>query len=81
MALLIDFAGATRRLSDDEFAAWAQGQAVFLSSVMGEFAGERRAVAERLEALGLTVRWFEEFGGRDDNAEAAYLSEVRSATL
>lgn len=81
MALLIDFAGAIRRLSDDEFVVWAQGQTVFLSSVMAECAAERRAVAEHLEGLGFTVRWFEEFGGRDDNAEAAYLSEVRSATL
>ena len=81
MALIIDFAAATRRLTDEEFAVWAQGQTVFLSSVMGELAAERRAVAEHLEALGFTVRWFEEFGGRDDNAEAAYLSEVRSSTL
>ena len=48
---------------------------------MAECAAERRAIAEHLEGLGFTVRWFEEFGGRDDNAEAAYLSEVRSATL
>ena len=41
----------------------------------------RRGRAFSLERLGLTVRWFEDFGGRDDNAEAAYLSEVRSATL
>src|SRR5437763_6730199 len=81
MSLLIDFAAATRRLTDEEFAVWTTGQTVFLSSVMGELAAERRAVAEHLEALGFSVRWFEEFGGRDDNAESAYLSEVRSATL
>jgi hypothetical protein len=81
MALTIDFAATARRLSEDEFAAWAQGQTVFLSSVMGELASERRALAEHLERLGLTVRWFEEFGGRDDSAEAAYLSEVRASTL
>jgi hypothetical protein len=81
MALIIDFAAASRRLTDEEFAAWAQTQTIFLSSVMGELAAERRAVAEHLEGLGATVRWFEEFGGRDDSAEAAYLSEVRSATL
>jgi hypothetical protein len=81
MALLIDFAAATRRVSDEEFAVWAEGQTVFLSSVMGELAVERRALAEHMETLGLTARWFEEFGGRDDSAEAAYLSEVRSATL
>lgn len=81
MPLIIDFAAATRRLADDEFAVWTQSQTVFLSSVMGELASERHAVVEHLEALGITVRWFEEFGGRDDSAEAAYLSEVRSSTL
>jgi hypothetical protein len=81
MALIIDLAAASRRLTDEEFSAWARGQTVFLSSVMGELASERRALAEHLEALGFTVRWFEELGGRDDNAEAAYLSEVRSSTL
>ncbi len=81
MGLTIDFVAATRRLADDEFAVWAQGQTVFLSSVMGELAGERQAVAEHLESLGAAVRWFEEFGGRDDSAVGAYLSEVRSSTL
>jgi hypothetical protein len=81
MALIIDFAAATRRLSDEEFAVWAEGQTGFLSSVMGELADERRGLAEHLERLGVTVRWFEELGGRDDSAEAAYLSEVRSSTL
>jgi Domain of unknown function (DUF4062) len=81
MPLSIDLAAATRRLSDEEFFAWAQGQTVFLSSVMGELADERRAVASALEQLGVTVRWFEEFGGRDDSAGEAYLGEVRSATL
>ncbi|MHB8694987.1 MAG: DUF4062 domain-containing protein [Solirubrobacteraceae bacterium] len=81
MSLIVDFAAATRRLDDDEFEVWAQGQTVFLSSVMSELASERRAVAEHLEPIGFSVRWFEEFGGRDDNAEDAYLSEVRSCTI
>lgn len=81
MSLTVDFAAATRRLADDEFEVWAQGQTVFLSSVMSELASERRAVAEHLESFGFNVRWFEEFGGRDDNAEDAYLSEVRSCTI
>jgi hypothetical protein len=81
MSLIVDFAAAPRRLADDEFEVWAQGQTVFLSSVMSELSSERRAVAEHLESFGLTVRWFEEFGGRDDNAEDAYLSEVRSCTV
>jgi hypothetical protein len=81
MPLSIDLAAASRRLSDEGFRAWAETQAIFLSSVMGELASERRAVALALEDLGFTVRWFEEFGGRDDSAEAAYLSEVRGTTL
>lgn len=81
MALIIDLAAASRRLTNEEFTVWTQSQTIFLSSVMGELSNERRAVAEHLEALGATVRWFEEFGGRDDSAESAYLSEVRSSTL
>src|SRR5687768_7394376 len=81
MPLTIDLGAAARTLTDEEFRAWARDQTVFLSSVMGELAVERRAVAEALEALGPRVRWFEEFGGRDDSAEVAYLSEVRAATI
>jgi len=80
VALTVDRAPA-RRLSDDEFRAWAQDQTVFLSSVMGELAPERAALAAALEGLGFTVRWFEGFGGRDDSAGRAYLSEVRSSTI
>ena len=80
VALTIDRAPA-RRLSDDEFLAWAQDQTVFLSSVMGELARERAALAAALDGLGFTVRWFEGFGGRDDSAGQAYLSEVRSSTV
>jgi hypothetical protein len=58
-----------------------EGQTVFLSSVMGELAEERAAVASRLKSLWFRVRWFEEFGGRDDSAEDAYLSEVRASTV
>ena len=81
MALSIDVGAAARPLGDEEFRVWAQDQTVFLSSVMGELAGERRAVAEALEALGVRVRWFEDFGGRDDSAEDAYLAEVRASTI
>jgi hypothetical protein len=81
MALTIDLAARARQLSDEEFRAWAQGQTIFISSVMGELSEERTAVAEVLEGLGFTVRWFEGFGGRDDAADAAYLGEVRTCTL
>jgi hypothetical protein len=79
MALVIDLAARARQLSDEEFRAWAHGQTAFISSAMGELAQERAAVADALERLGFTVRWFEEFGGRDD--AAAYLGEVRSCTV
>jgi hypothetical protein len=81
MALSIDVGAAARPLEDEEFRVWAQDQTVFLSSVMGELAGERRGVAVALEALGMRVRWFEDFGGRDDSAEDAYLTEVRASTV
>lgn len=81
MSLTIDLAGAARTLDDDEFRAWARDQTVFLSSVMGELAAERETLAQGISDLGLRVRWFEEFGGRDDSAEVAYLSEVSAATI
>jgi hypothetical protein len=81
VALIIDLAAAARSLTDDEFRAWAEGQTVFLSSVMGELAAEREALATALKRLSFRVRWFEEFGGRDDSAEQAYLSEVRASTI
>jgi len=79
VALTIDLAAAGRTVSDDELRAWASSHSVFLSSVMGEVAAERRAVAEALQDAGFSVRWFEEFGGRDDPAEQAYLSEVAAS--
>jgi hypothetical protein len=81
MALTIDLAAANRQLSDDEMQLWASTHSVFVSSVMGELAAERRALAEALQAAGLTVRWFEEFGGRDDGAERAYLAEVAGSDI
>ena len=81
MPLSVDTGAAARPLNDEELRVWAQNQTVFISSVMRELAEERRAVAEVLEALGVRVRWFEEFGGRDDNSEAAYLSEAAACTI
>lgn len=82
MPLTIDLAAAAPHLSDAEFAAWASSQTVFLSSVMGELTSERRELVAALRAAGLQeVRWFEEFGGRDDAAQEAYLTEVRASTI
>lgn len=76
MPLTIDLAAANRQVSEEELRLWASSHSVFLSSVMGELADERRAVAEALQDAGFTVRWFEDLGGRDDDAERAYLAEV-----
>jgi hypothetical protein len=79
--LTIDLTAANRRVSDEDFHDWAQGQTLFLSSVMGELAAERGTVAEALVDAGFTVRWFEDFGGRDDSADVAYLTEVAAADI
>jgi hypothetical protein len=81
MPLSIDLAAASRPLTDEEFGIWLRNQRIFLSSVMGELAAERAAIAEHLTSSGATVRWFEDFGGRDDDAGEAYLGEVRACTL
>jgi hypothetical protein len=79
--LLIDRTAATRRLSEEEVHGWAAGKRVFISSVMASLREERRAAAEAIRALGATPVWFEEFGGRDQDAEQAYLSEVASSDV
>lgn len=81
MPLRVDYAAAAPRLPDDAFLTWAADQIVFLSSVMGELADERKAVFDALSSVGLRVRWFEGLGGRDDGAQLAYISEVRGATI
>ena len=81
MPLTVDLAAAAPHLPDDEFRAWATSQTVFLSSVMGELATERRALVDALEGVGFRARWFEELGGRDDGAQQAYLTEVRAASI
>ena len=48
---------------------------------MTELAEERRAVAAGIRAVGLRAVMFEEFGGRDADPEAAYLSEVQGSDI
>jgi hypothetical protein len=81
MALTVDLTAANRRVPDDEFRQWSTTHSVFLSSVMAEFKEERRTVADALQDAGFTVRWFEDFGGRDDPPDAAYLTEVAGADV
>jgi len=76
MSLLVDRTQRSRQVDDDAFRAWATDHAVFLSSEMRELRPARRAVATALRAVGMTVVMFEDLGGRDDDAETAYLDGV-----
>ena len=81
MALLIDTASAARALREHELSNWAEGRGVFVSSVMEELSAERRALADLLNELGFRPILFEDLGGRDENAETAYLAGVAQAEI
>jgi hypothetical protein len=74
--LLIDRSRRPAAVSDDGLRRWAATQAVFVSSEIGGLRDERRALADRLRALGFEVVLFEDLGGRDDDAQTAYLYGV-----
>lgn len=78
--LLIDFAVGARP-DESDLQAWTSEQRVFISSVMGGMADLRQALADAIRTAGATPVYFEDFGGRDDDPEAAYLGEVASATI
>jgi len=80
-SLMIDLKAARPKLGESEVGAWADGRRVFISSVQADLQGERHAVAAAIRALGATPVMFEEFGGRDDAPQAAYLSEVAGSTI
>jgi hypothetical protein len=80
-ALIVDRAATSEPLAEPEFGSWAQEQRVFVSSVMDELRDERRAVADRVDAVGAEPVLFERFGGREDDAEQAYLHEVATSTI
>ena len=48
---------------------------------MGQMEEERKAVAAAIDEVGAIPVWFEAFGGRDDDPEDAYLSEVASSDI
>ncbi len=48
---------------------------------MDELASERRALADSLDELGFGPILFEDLGGRDENAETAYLAGVAQAEI
>jgi hypothetical protein len=79
--LLIDRAAAAELPSVESVCEWAREKRAFISSVMGELAKERQAVAAGLRAVGLRAVLFEEFGGREADPEGAYLAEVEGADI
>lgn len=81
MTLLIDRSGTATRPDPSTFASWAGDQRVFISSAMGSLAPLRRSLADAIVDMGAQPVWFEAFGGRDDDAEVAYLGEVGASTL
>jgi len=56
-------------------------QTVFVSSVMAGMTAERVAASDVVEGMGGRVLLFERMGGRDDGAEVAYLTGVRSSDI
>jgi len=75
--LVIDRASSARHLTGDEIRAWGSQRSVFVSSVMAEFQEERSALSAMIEDnIGAEAILFERFGGRDENAQQAYLDGV-----
>lgn len=81
MSLLIDTSQRAAPLNGADLRAWASQRTVFISSEMRALGPERRALAEALRATGLDVVLFEDLGGRDDDAEVAYLEGVSRSDL
>lgn len=74
--VVIDRMSLARRLAESELRTWAKAQGVFISSVMTELATERRELATMIGRLGVTPVLFEDFGGRDEGPQEAFLSGV-----
>jgi hypothetical protein len=60
---------------------WASGQSVFVSSVMGGMSDERQGAVRAIRAVGARPIIFEDFGGMDDDPEAAYLGNVAGSDI
>src|ERR1700736_4198035 len=73
MTLIVDTASAARRLGAAEFQRWADTRTIFLSSEMRDLSALRGRVAGALRDAGFSVVVFEDLGGRDEDAERAYL--------
>lgn len=82
MTLSLDISGTAPTPDAQSLASWAGDQRIFISSVMStDMAPARNALVRLIEELGAEPVWFEGFGGRDDDAEVAYLSEVDSSSV
>jgi hypothetical protein len=81
MALLIDRASTSRRLSAEELRPWAEGHCAFISSEMSQLGSERAVLAAALRDLGMSVVVFEDLGGRDEDAVSAYLDGVARSDI
>jgi Domain of unknown function (DUF4062) len=68
-------------LSDADVRAWAANQTAFVSSVIVGMEPERAAAAAAVDRLGGRAVLFERLGGRDDDAESAYLDGVRASDI
>lgn len=79
--LTIDRTAAAEIPSDAAVREWARDKRVFISSVMAELADVRQAAARAVRAVGARPVMFEEFGGRDADAEDAYLAEVETSDI
>jgi Domain of unknown function (DUF4062) len=79
--VVIDTAGAAALPDAERLQRWMSAQWVFISSAMADTMDERAATAAAVQASGAQAVWFEEFGGRDADPAAAYLSEVDRCTI
>ena len=81
MTLIVDTASASRRIVADDFLRWAESRTIFLSSEMRELNSLRARVAGALRNAGFSVVTFEDLGGRDEDAERAYLDGVARSDI
>ena len=78
-SLLVDRSSTSINLPNEDVRAWAAGVRVFVSSIIDGMENERSVAAAAIAESGADPVLFERFGGRDDDATQAYLSEVASS--
>jgi hypothetical protein len=80
-AIKVDLAAVAVRPTEKELLSWSSSQRVFVSSVMAGMSDARLAAAKVIERMGAEPVLFERFGGRGDDAENAYVTEVASCDI